>query len=66
MRLDDGTPRGADHIFDINAMSAGGWLPLAEWSQELVPWLLKQVEPKANGKWHLTHVVEIERPSNSA
>jgi hypothetical protein len=48
-------------IFDINCISVGGWVPLAEWSSYVVPWLLKQVEPKASGVWHPTHVVEIER-----
>ncbi len=46
-------------IFDINAMCVGGWLPLAEWSGQLVPWLLNEVEPKANGAWWLTHSVEV-------
>ena len=48
-------------IFDINCICVGGWIPLSEWTGSLVPWLLKQVEPKANGKWHLTHSVEVER-----
>lgn len=54
---------GPGEIFDINAMCAGGWIPFREWSEDLVPWLLQQCEPKANGKWHLTHVVEIARGS---
>lgn len=51
-------------IFDINAICVGGWIDLVEWSTQLVPWLLKQCEPKATGDWWLTHVVEIQpRPS---
>lgn len=50
-------------IFDINAMVIGGWLPLPEWSLQLVPWLLEQCEPKANRRWHLTHAVEVDRDS---
>jgi hypothetical protein len=48
-------------IFDVNAMCAGGWIGLTEWSTQLVPWLLRECEPKANGRWHLTHSVEIKR-----
>jgi hypothetical protein len=51
------------NIFDINCICVGGWVPLSEWSSAVVPWLLREVEPKANGKWHLTHVVEVERPA---
>ena len=40
-------------IFDVNCMCVGGWVPLPEWSTSVVPWLLKQCEPKANGRWHL-------------
>lgn len=50
-----------ESIFDINCICEGGWVPLAEWSTYVVPWLLNQVEPKASGAWHPTHVVEIER-----
>lgn len=48
-------------IFDINAMNAGGWIPLSVWRDQLVPWLLEQCEPKANGQWDLTHVLEVQR-----
>jgi hypothetical protein len=54
--IEDG---GEVWIFDVNAMSVGGWLRLAEWSEQLVPWLLGEVEPKADGSWHRTHVVEV-------
>lgn len=47
-------------IFDVNCMCVGGLVSLSEWSVSVVPWLLQQCEPKANGRWHLTHVVEIE------
>lgn len=49
------------NVFDINCICLGGWVPLAEWSSYVVPWLLKQAEPKASGAWHPTHFVEIER-----
>lgn len=61
----DGTVDGGfHHIFDINAIGEGGWLRSNIWADELVPWLLEQCEPKANGKWHITHAVEIERVKN--
>jgi hypothetical protein len=53
-------------VFDINAICVGGWIPLAEWSEQLVPWLLKECHPKANGKWHITHGVEVTRNMNKA
>jgi len=50
-------------IWDINCLNNGtGWVGLSEWTTILVPWLLKECHPRANGKWHLTHVVEIEAP----
>ncbi len=52
--------------FDINAMCVGGWLPLAEWRTDLIPWLIRECEPKANGQWWPTHVLKIlfkEAPS---
>ena len=46
-------------VFDINATCDGGWIPYEEWSAQLVPWLLKECQPKADGKWWPTHSVEI-------
>jgi hypothetical protein len=46
-------------VFDINAIRAGGWISLDVWAGQLVPWLLEQCEPKADGRWHLTHAVEV-------
>lgn len=46
-------------VFDINAMCVGGWLSWKEWSEKLVPWLIKECCPKGNGTWWLTHGIEI-------
>lgn len=46
-------------IFDINCMESGGWVALADWSDKVVPWLLKETTPRASGRWHITHAVEI-------
>ena len=48
-------------VFDINAISVGGWIDAHEWASSLVPWLLREVEPEADGRWWMTHVVEIDR-----
>ena len=46
-------------IFDINAVYAGGWIALRTWHKYLVPWILKQCEPQANGQYSVTHKWEI-------
>lgn len=49
-------------IFDINAIANGsGWCALQDWESILVPWILEECVPRANGRWHFTHVVEVER-----
>jgi hypothetical protein len=48
-------------IFDINAMNSGGWIAYTDWATILVPWLLQQCEPKANGRFSFTHFIEVER-----
>lgn len=50
-------------IWDVNALSEGngtGWVSRENWIDILVPFLTSQY-PRANGKWHITHAVEIER-----
>jgi hypothetical protein len=46
-------------IFDINCIKEGGWVTEDGWTQILVPWLLQEAVPRANGKWFITHSVEI-------
>lgn len=46
-------------VFDVNAMCVGGWLPFTEWHGGLVPWLIPQVEPKGDGMFWPTHVLEL-------
>ncbi|MGS1093095.1 hypothetical protein ACVCNR_00740 [Aquamicrobium terrae] len=49
-------------IFDINAIGNGsGWCALQDWESILVPWILEECVPRANGRWHFTHIVEVER-----
>jgi hypothetical protein len=50
---------GRVRIFDINAACVG-WIWLSEWQGQLVPWLLKQIEPKNDGTWTITHRLELE------
>jgi len=48
-------------IFDINCLNNGsGWVSADDWRDVLVPWLLSECEPKADGRWHITHAIEIE------
>lgn len=50
-------------IWDVNCLNNGtGWVALKEWSEIVVPWLLRECHPRANGRWHLTHAVEIANP----
>lgn len=46
-------------VFDINATCAGGWLPFKEWSKQLVPWLIRETQPRADGTWWITHTAEV-------
>lgn len=41
-------------IFDINCISCGGWVEKDEWQCQVVPWLLRNLHPKASG-FHATH-----------
>lgn len=50
---------GPVYIFDINCICIGGWVSVGEWVIDVVPWLLRQVEPLANGKWSVTHKLEV-------
>ncbi|NMG39827.1 hypothetical protein GRZ55_11285 [Chelativorans sp. ZYF759] len=49
-------------IFDINAIGNGtGWCALADWETTLVPFILSECVPRADGNWHITHAVEVKR-----
>lgn len=41
--------------------NGSGWASLTDWERILVPHILENCVPRADGGWHLTHVVEIER-----
>lgn len=49
-------------VFDVNCMLVGGWISAGEWTEAVVPWLLKKCEPKATGGWWLTHTVDVTLP----
>lgn len=57
--LKEGAP--AVFIFDVNAMQVGGVVNLPTWTERIVPWLTKNYVPRADGGWHLTHTIEVER-----
>lgn len=47
-------------IFDINMTGNGtGWAAFADWEREIIPAIVQSI-PRANGKWFVTHGVEIE------
>ena len=51
---------GGVGIFDINCMNNGsGWVALEAWRDIAVPWILERCVPPADGKWHITHSIEI-------
>jgi hypothetical protein len=53
------TPARGHGVFDINCIANGtGWVRLADWERSIVPALV-ELYPKATGKWHVTHGVEI-------
>ena len=55
-------PNGGTGIFDVNMLGNGtGWASVDDWRTILVPWLLKEAVPRADGGWFVTHSVEVER-----
>ena len=54
----EGEEKGRE-VFDVNAVAFGGWLPFAEWRNELMPWLAKQSVPGWDGRIWPTHVIEV-------
>lgn len=52
-------PDSESQIFDVNCIGVGGWIPRNEWKEQVVPWLLPQVEPKSDGNWSMTHSIEV-------
>lgn len=54
-------------IFDVNCLQNGsGWVSFLDWEMMVVPWLLKNAVPRADGKWHLTHAVEVAHAALNA
>lgn len=49
-----------DEIFDINAIEQGGWIPFAEWRDNLVPWLLGWDEPEATGGFEVSDAYALD------
>lgn len=47
-------------VFDINQTDNGtGWARFEDWERFIVPAIVESI-PRANGKWHVTHGVEID------
>jgi hypothetical protein len=48
-------------IWDVNCLNNGsGWVGLKDWAAITVPFLLAD-HSRADGNWHVTHMVEVER-----
>lgn len=47
-------------VFDVNCICVGGWVSWAEWTGRVVPWLLRECQPKATGEWWPTHCWEVK------
>ena len=58
--------RCGDHAFDINCMCVGGWVPWTEWRDQVAPWIIREVDPKATGWWptHCWAVTPAPAPVN--
>lgn len=53
---------GSIGVFDINCMNNGtGWVSLEEWSRVIAPFLIEHCCKRGNGKWSLTHAIEVAR-----
>ena len=48
-----------EEVFDINAISVGGWITRQLWESRLVPWLIREAVPRASGEWWPTHGWEL-------
>lgn len=47
-------------IFDINAINNGsGWVSESDWASVIAPFIMSSVVKRGNGKWHLTHLIEV-------
>lgn len=44
-------------ILDVNTVEFG-WISASRWSTYLVPELTRAI-PRADGKWHITHAIEV-------
>src|SRR5260370_36238579 len=45
-------------IFDVNCLCVGGWVPLSEWSESVVPWLRseeRRVGKECRSRWSPYH-----------
>ncbi len=49
-------------IFDVNCIGVGGWVPEAEWKDQVVPWLVPQFKELKgwDGRWSMTHCLSVE------
>lgn len=54
-----GSARNGAGVFDVNCLNNGsGWVARGDWEQLVVPAIV-ETYPRADGKWHLTHAIEV-------
>jgi len=47
-------------VFDVNMLGNGsGWATIDNWRSTMVPEIVRHI-PRADGRWHVTHGIEIE------
>lgn len=56
--------KGTGWAYDVNAMldegNCNGLISYRNWAEQLVPWLIKELRPKADGDWWITHIHVLE------
>ena len=43
-------------VYDVNLPN---WVKFSDWQSTLVPWLLEECVPRADGQWWATHSIEV-------
>ena len=52
-------------VFDVTCMNNGtGWCSLQDWISVIAPHLMARY-PRASGRWHITHSIEIEESKHN-
>lgn len=48
--------------FDVNCLGNGsGWVSWDDWRGSVVPWIVENLVPGGDGRWHFTRTIEVQR-----